>query len=130
PPYLLFPDEQEQLAHDAVLKDIAELKSLLAAPESATSTPGRAAGAADPANSPSVEDLQKRLREAERRKFSLEQTIYSSAVTETMEPRVTRVLPRGNWMDESGEVVGPGVPGFLGGLWLNGARPTRLDLAE
>jgi hypothetical protein len=47
-----------------------------------------------------------------------------------MEPRTVRVLPRGNWMDESGEVVEPGVPEFLGGLWLNGARPTRLDLAN
>ena len=122
PPYLLFPDEVEKAAHDAVLGDIAKLESLLSDPAPAT-----AAGATA---LPAPEDLEKQLREAQRRKFSLEQTIYSSAITEPMEPRMTRVLPRGNWMDESGEVVGPGVPGFLGGLWLNGARPTRLDLAD
>ena len=29
-------------------------------------------------------------------------------------PRTMRVLPRGNWLDESGEVVTPAVPAFLG----------------
>jgi hypothetical protein len=74
--------------------------------------------------------LDKQLKEAEKKKFGFEQNIYTSVITETMEPRTVRVLPRGNWMDESGEVVEPGVPEFLGGLWLNGARPTRLDLAN
>lgn len=45
-------------------------------------------------------------------------------------PDVTRVLPRGNWMDDSGEVVEPAVPAFLGGLNVEGRRATRLDLAK
>ena len=40
-----------------------------------------------------------------------------------------RVLPRGNWMDDSGEVVEPGVPRFLPQLKTTG-RATRLDLAN
>jgi hypothetical protein len=46
------------------------------------------------------------------------------------EPRMTRVLRRGNWLDESGEVVQPAVPGFLKPLAVEGRRATRLDLAQ
>lgn len=47
------------------------------------------------------------------------------------DPPVTRVLGRGNFMDESGEVVMPAIPGFLGKLKLEeGQRATRLDLAN
>ena len=46
-------------------------------------------------------------------------------------PRMTRVLPRGNWLDETGEVVEPAVPGFLQKHgWKVEGRATRLDLAR
>ncbi|MEM8946962.1 MAG: PSD1 and planctomycete cytochrome C domain-containing protein [Planctomycetota bacterium] len=42
-----------------------------------------------------------------------------------------RVLPRGNWQDESGEFVDPGVPEFLPQPKGSGVRRlTRLDLAD
>ncbi|MFK7852425.1 MAG: PSD1 and planctomycete cytochrome C domain-containing protein [Akkermansiaceae bacterium] len=44
-------------------------------------------------------------------------------------PRVVRVLPRGNWLDETGEVVEPAVPHFLPQIESE-ARATRLDLAN
>jgi hypothetical protein len=44
---------------------------------------------------------------------------------------VTRVLPRGNWQDESGEIVQPAVPHFLPQVADSaGRRLTRLDLAN
>ena len=52
-------------------------------------------------------------------------------VTKAREPRVTRVLPRGNWQDESGEVVTPGVPHFLPQPpEADSRRLDRLDLAR
>jgi hypothetical protein len=56
-------------------------------------------------------------------------------------PRVVRILPRGNWLDESGEVVQPALPGFLvdrldGGPGAPASaspeqqRLSRLDLAK
>jgi hypothetical protein len=45
-------------------------------------------------------------------------------------PRTTRVLPRGNWLDDSGPIVGPAIPEFLGTLDTAGRRATRLDLAN
>ena len=53
-------------------------------------------------------------------------------VTKTLaEPRAVRILPRGNWMDETGTVVEPAVPAFLGPLGRSaGSRATRADLAR
>src|SRR5262249_43942953 len=45
-------------------------------------------------------------------------------------PHETRILPRGNWMDDSGAVVEPAIPEFLGKLNTSGRRATRLDLAN
>ncbi len=51
-------------------------------------------------------------------------------VTQAVAPRTIRVLPRGNWMDDSGPVVEPAVPAFLGKLAVSGRRANRLDLAN
>ncbi|MDF1812628.1 MAG: PSD1 and planctomycete cytochrome C domain-containing protein [Verrucomicrobiales bacterium] len=47
-------------------------------------------------------------------------------ITSAEPPRTMRVLPRGNWQDDSGETVRPGVPEFLGSI----PGHTRLDLAR
>jgi hypothetical protein len=53
-------------------------------------------------------------------------------VAQAREPAITRVLPRGNWQDETGPVVQPTVPRFLpqSGASTKPARLTRLDLAH
>ena len=69
-----------------------------------------------------------RLRAA---KSELESAIPTVMVSEAIAiPRETRILPRGNWMDDSGEIVQPAVPGFLGHLDTGDRRATRLDLAN
>lgn len=50
-------------------------------------------------------------------------------VTQTVPPRTVRVLPRGNWLDDSGPIVEPAIPAFMGTLAVKG-RATRLDLAN
>ncbi len=44
--------------------------------------------------------------------------------------RTVRILPRGNWMDESGEVVKPALPHFLPRPDVKNRELTRLDLAR
>ena len=51
-------------------------------------------------------------------------------VSEAVAARTIRVLHRGDWMDESGEIVEPAVPGCLPPLEIGERRATRLDLAE
>ncbi|MDD7986376.1 PSD1 and planctomycete cytochrome C domain-containing protein [Lentisphaera marina] len=50
-------------------------------------------------------------------------------ITVAVKPRPMRLLPKGNWQDNSGEIVEPAVPSFLGKINKEG-RATRLDLAE
>ena len=55
-----------------------------------------------------------------------------SLVTEAVEPLPVRVLPRGNWLDQSGPLVLPATPSFLPGRRESSPerRLTRLDLAQ
>jgi Protein of unknown function (DUF1553)/Protein of unknown function (DUF1549)/Planctomycete cytochrome C len=54
-----------------------------------------------------------------------------SMITQSREPLPTRVLPRGNWQDESGELLTPGVPKFLPQpLEAETRRLNRVDLAR
>jgi len=66
--------------------------------------------------------------DAEIRKYK--ETVRSTLVSKTVAPREIRVLPRGNWMDQTGEVVEPATPEFLPPLKKSGARATRMDLAK
>ncbi|MBI4606546.1 MAG: PSD1 domain-containing protein [Planctomycetes bacterium] len=79
---------------------------------------------------PSLEPARKRLADLQREREDLEKRIPTMLVTVAREPRTLRVLARGNWMDDSGEVVEPGVPAFLPQLKPAGPRATRLDLAR
>lgn len=72
-------------------------------------------------------DDWKRL-ESERKQ--LETLGRMTMITEAKPPREMRVLPRGNWQDDSGEIVLPAVPAFLGTISAEGERLTRLDLAN
>jgi hypothetical protein len=67
----------------------------------------------------------------------LEQEVYECRdgkspvmVTQAVQPRETRVLRRGNWQDEGGNIVQPMTPRFLSIADPQGRRLTRLDLAN
>jgi hypothetical protein len=55
-----------------------------------------------------------------------------TTVTVATTPAVTRILPRGNWQDESGAIVQPFPPRFLVAVKTapDAPRQTRLDLAD
>ncbi|MCH2208773.1 MAG: PSD1 and planctomycete cytochrome C domain-containing protein [Lentisphaerales bacterium] len=60
---------------------------------------------------------------------TLNKSVEICVITETQEPRVTRILPRGNWMDQTGKIVEPAVPHFMQQINKEG-RANRLDLAN
>ncbi len=75
-------------------------------------------------------DEAHRLAAAERALFGGRAwTLVTEAVAAPLE---VRVLPRGNWLDESGPLVAPATPSFLPGRLESGpgTRLTRLDLAD
>ncbi|MCG8651338.1 MAG: DUF1549 and DUF1553 domain-containing protein, partial [Pirellulales bacterium] len=51
-------------------------------------------------------------------------------ITQAVPPREIRILPRGDWLDDSGPVVQPAVPAFLKPLKGSPSGANRLDLAN
>ncbi|QDT47866.1 Planctomycete cytochrome C [Symmachiella dynata] len=70
------------------------------------------------------------LANAKRLHKRLLSTIRKTISPVSGDPREMRVLARGDWMDEAGEVVQPAIPAALGALPPMERRATRLDLAQ
>jgi hypothetical protein len=78
---------------------------------------------------PEVQPLTVQVAKLRAQYAMLDYSIPKVVYTEHTKPRLTRILPRSNWMDDSGEVVYPAIPRFLGDL-KTGRRANRLDLAN
>ncbi|MFN7829540.1 MAG: DUF1553 domain-containing protein [Acidobacteriota bacterium] len=94
---------------------------------------------------PTLEKEVVRLARLEAELEMLNAQIPQVVYTESVTPAVTKILPRGNFLDESGEVVTPAIPVAFGRLPVDGPLqsgpsgpsgptdptvPTRLDLAN
>ena len=80
--------------------------------------------------SPASDEQKKQLAALQRDRDALKKARRLVMVTQAIkEPRTVRVLPRGNWLDETGPEVQPAIPAFMGKLGVK-ARATRLDLAN
>ena len=66
-----------------------------------------------------------KIEQLQRQKAEFLAEVPTTLITEAVPPRTVRLLPRGNWQDDSGPVMSPAMPEFLGKLAVNG-RPTRL----
>ncbi|MBT6461972.1 MAG: DUF1553 domain-containing protein, partial [Opitutae bacterium] len=74
-------------------------------------------------------NLAKEIQSLKKNQANLKQLARKTMITRATKPRVTRVLPRGDWLDESGPIVEPAIPAFLGHIQSD-HRLTRLDLAN
>lgn len=85
------------------------------------------------ATTPLLDEVRRNHTAAVSALEKLESGLRTMLIAEALEePRVTRFLPRGDWMDESGDVIPPGLPAFLprdADLPAD-RRGTRLDLAR
>ena len=79
---------------------------------------------------PLLADARRQLRELEAERTAFVASLPVVMATVATEPMTTRVLRRGDWMDDSGEVVQPGVPAAFGELAEQPRRATRLDLGN
>ena len=79
---------------------------------------------------PALDGIRNQIAALAQQKAAIEAEIPYSLTTVSAQPRTTRVLPRGNWMDDSGAIVEPAIPAFLGALKIKNRRPTRLELAQ
>jgi len=81
------------------------------------------------ASDDAINRVAARLADAEEQRESLRKAVRLVMVTQAVTPRTMRVLPRGNWQDDSGPEVQAAIPAFLGKLGGE-KRATRLDLAN
>jgi hypothetical protein len=80
---------------------------------------------------PELGELRTQIAAAEKAKADFERSAPRCIVSvSSPDKRTVRILPRGNWMDESGEMVQPAVPQFLPQPVIEGREPNRLDLAQ
>ena len=79
---------------------------------------------------PQLQTIRDQLAGLEKQKQDLDAAIPTTLVAEAVQPRMVRVLPRGNWMDDSGEEVSPAYPEVFGVQPPADRRLTRLDLAR
>ena len=79
---------------------------------------------------PLLQKPREQLALFEKRLTDLDGMIPKIIATVATTPQITRVLPRGNWMDDSGEIVMPAVPSSMGRLPETDDHQTRLELAD
>jgi hypothetical protein len=79
---------------------------------------------------PRLEPVRKQINELQKTRQEIEAKVPTSLVSTSVPPRVMRILPRGNWLDESGPVVTPDVPASLPALGVKDRRANRLDVAR
>jgi hypothetical protein len=79
---------------------------------------------------PALQPVREALATLKAQKDQLLETIPKTLISVSGPPRTVRILPRGNWLDESGPIVEPNTPEFLPPLRAEGPRATRLDLAR
>ncbi len=79
---------------------------------------------------PELNETRNYLSQQQALLSKLDSEIPTTLVTKSVPPRPVRVLPRGNWMDESGELVQPEIPSWIGGTESTQEPLDRLDLAN
>ena len=79
---------------------------------------------------PALTSVREAIAKLKKKQEELRKTGDPILVVQRIEPRMMRVLPRGNWQDESGEEVKPGPPEFMSQIDTGNRRATRLDLAR
>src|SRR4029077_9329893 len=79
---------------------------------------------------PEMEPVRKKLADLDRQKTELTNKMPKTLVTMATAHRVVRILPRGNWLNDSGDIVSPAIPAFLPAMDIKDRRANRLDLAK
>jgi mono/diheme cytochrome c family protein len=129
-PELDVPTEQQRRHLDALASEVCRLEAQRKDAADTISADKDAADK-DAAETDATKALDEQLAKLKRQQEDVRKTVRRTMITVALgTPRTTRLLPRGNWLDESGEIVQPAIPEFLGVLNCQGRRATRLDLAD
>jgi hypothetical protein len=79
---------------------------------------------------PELAREREKVAAIEMKRATVDAAVLSTLVSMPVQPRTTRILARGNWLDDSGEIVEPAIPGFLAAKMSQNGRLSRLELAR
>ncbi|MBW3539093.1 MAG: PSD1 and planctomycete cytochrome C domain-containing protein [Planctomycetes bacterium] len=79
---------------------------------------------------PPLQPVREELARVEAERKQLAEAMPQTLISVSVPPREMRVLPRGNWLDDSGPLVQPSLPAFQTSPESHDGRMTRLDLAR
>jgi hypothetical protein len=84
---------------------------------------------------PGLQNEREHLAALQKERKAIQDTVPTTLISISGSPREMRVLPRGNWLSDSGEVVTPGVPASVSPPFSTlvadeKQRGTRLNLAH
>lgn len=110
----------------------AEIAAILeTSPANRKSADSRSLSAYFRSIAPELNPARAKLVELARKRADYVNTFPKTLITTAIsQPRVVRILARGNWQDDSGEIVQPAIPAFLLPLEIKNRRANRLDLAH
>lgn len=79
---------------------------------------------------PQLLPLRDEIAKLKKAKTELDAQIPVTLVTETVQPRPVRILARGNWMDESGDIVEPAFPSAVTLVSYEKPKDRRLNRSD
>lgn len=79
---------------------------------------------------PELKPIRDQIAALGQQRKQTEQSMPKTLMTVSTKPRTVRILPRGNWLDETGPVVTPAFPEFMKPLPGDNPTPNRLSLAK
>ncbi|MEO8496619.1 MAG: DUF1553 domain-containing protein, partial [Planctomycetota bacterium] len=79
---------------------------------------------------PELASVREQIAANEKQQADIRAAFPQTLVSISIAPRQVRILPRGNWLDDSGDVVEPAAPAALPKLEVGDRATARLDFAR
>lgn len=125
-----FPDHQIKTPRPLRGLQSEVATALQAEPEKRTEPQSEALWNLFKRSQPELIPIAARIARLDAERDLVEADIPRVMIAESVAPAETRILARGNFLDESGMVVMPAIPAVFGKVGGSGDRATRLDLAR
>ncbi len=79
---------------------------------------------------PELKEIRQQIAAREADLQKVQAAFPKTLITVSVAPRTVRMLPRGNWLDDSGDIVSPATPAALPPLEIHDRGRARYQLAE
>lgn len=79
---------------------------------------------------PELASVREQIAANEKQQKDIRAAFPQTLISVSIAPRMVRILPRGNWLDDSGEVMEPAAPAALPQIEIGDRKTARLDFAR